>query len=106
MEQSKDRQSTCRAIRAIWLLQGHTFDGLRLTAIAGQLNVSLPTALRDMETLQEEGVVERVPGREECWRLTSRIVEVSRETDIEFTRLHRQIEEHATRYSRIVRQGE
>lgn len=106
MEKPKDRQSARRAIRAIWVLEGHTIDGMRLTAIAEQLGTSLPNALRDLETLHEEGVVERIPGREECWRLTPRIIQVSRETDIEFARLRRQIDEHETRYSRLARQGE
>lgn len=95
-----DRQSARRALRAIWILQGHTLEGLRLTQIAEGLKTSLPNALRDMGVLAEEGIAERIPGREEHWRLTPRIVQVSRATGEEFARARGKIDEFEQRYSR------
>ena len=99
-EVKTDRQSARRALRAIWILQGHTLDGLRLTAIAEALKTSLPNALRDLEVLKEEGVTERIPGREDFWRLSPKIVQVSRATGEEFARARGKIDEFEQRYSR------
>ena len=95
-----DRQSARRALRAIWILQGHVVDGLRLTQIAEALKTSLPNAHRDMGVLAEEGIAERIPGNKDCWRLTPKIVQVSRATGEEFARLINKIEEFQQRYSR------
>lgn len=95
-----DRQSARRALRAIWILQGHTLDGLRLTAIAEALKTSLPNAYRDMGVLAEEGIAERIPGNEDFWRLTPKIVQVSRATGEEFARMAGKVEEFKQRYSR------
>ncbi|WP_124837719.1 hypothetical protein [Burkholderia glumae] len=97
--EKQDRMSTRRAIRAIWVLQGHVVEGLRLKAIAEQLGTSMPNALRDLETLADEGVAERIPGREECWRLTPKIVQVSRATAEEFARHRAAIEVFEQRYN-------
>lgn len=99
-EPKTDRQSARRALRAIWILQGHVVEGLRLTAIAEALKTSLPNALRDMGVLAEEGIAERIPGNEGCWRLTPKIVQVSRAAGEEFARLHHKIDEFQQRYSR------
>lgn len=95
-----DRQSARRTIRILWILQGHVMDGLRLTQIANGLNTSLPNAQRDMEVLREEGVTERIPGREDCWRLTPKIVQIARATGEEFAKLRGRIDEFEQRYSR------
>lgn len=95
----KDRLSTRRALRAIWVLQGHTVEGLRLKAIAEALDTSMPNALRDLETLRDEGVAERIPGREDCWRLTPKIVQVARATGEEFARHRVALDKHEQRYS-------
>lgn len=100
MIEKKDRQSARRAVRALFILQGHTLDGLRLTAIAEGLGTSLPNAYRDMMTLADEGVVERIPGKEDCWRLTPKIVQISRATGEEFGRQRAKIDEFEQRYSR------
>lgn len=98
--EKKDRQSARRALRAIWILQGHVLDGLRLTAIAEALKTSMPNAYRDMMTLADEGIAERIPGKEDCWRLTPKIVQVSRATGEEFARQRGKIDEFEQRYSR------
>lgn len=99
-EVKTDRQSARRALRAIWILQGHTLEGLRLTAVAEALKTSLPNAYRDLCVLAEEGVAERIPGKEDSWRLTPKIVQVSRATGEEFARARGKIDEFEQRYSR------
>lgn len=96
----QDRQSARRALRVQFILQGHVMDGLRLTQIAEALGTSLSNAHRDMEMLAEEGIAERIPGREDCWRLTPRIVQISRATGEEFAKLRGRIDEFEQRYSR------
>ncbi|MBN3779934.1 hypothetical protein G3O06_20570 [Burkholderia sp. Ac-20345] len=96
-----DKQSptaTQRALRAIWVLQGHVVDGMRLKAIASELQTSSPNALRDLEALAGEGIAERIPGREEYWRLTPRIVKLSRATAEEFARHRAAIDQFEQRY--------
>lgn len=100
MTEKKDRQSARRVIRLMWILQGHTFEGLRLKAIADALKTSMPNALRDLEVLADEGVAERIPGRQDHWRLSPKIIQVARATMEEFVRLKVRIEEFEQRYSR------
>lgn len=99
MMEKKDRQSARRALRAIWILQGHTLEGLRLKAIAESLATSMPNALRDLETLADEGIAERIPGRSDHWRLTPKIVQVSRATGEEFARHRAAIDQFEQRYA-------
>lgn len=96
----QDRQSARRALRAVLILQGHVMDGLRLTQVAEALGTSLPNAHRDLEVLAEEGLAERIPGRDEYWRLTPRIVQISRATGEEFAKLRARVDEFEQRYSR------
>jgi DNA-binding IclR family transcriptional regulator len=96
----QDRQSARRALRAIFILQGHVINGLRLKQIAEALGTSLPSAHRDMEMLAEEGIAERIPGREDCWRLMPRIVQIAAATGREFAQEQERITEFQQRYSR------
>ncbi len=99
-DQKKDRQSARRAIRIIWVLQGHTMNGVRLTQIANAIETSLSNAHRDLDMLADEGIAERIPGNEDCWRLAPKIVQVSRAAGEEFAKLRAKIEEFEQRYSR------
>jgi DNA-binding IclR family transcriptional regulator len=96
----QDRQSARRALRALLILQGHVMDGLRLSQVAEALGTSLPNALRDLGVLAEEGLAERIPGRDEYWRLTPKIVQISRATGEEFAKLRARVDEFEQRYSR------
>lgn len=93
-------KSVRRAIRVIWLLQGKTVDGLRLKDIATHLATTPSTAYRDLELLADEGVAERIPGREEYWRLTPKLVQLARAHDDEMQRLRRRLDEVDQRYTR------
>lgn len=96
----QDRQSARRVVRLLFVLQGHVMEGLYLSQIAEKLGTSLTNVLRDLEMLADEGIAERIPGRDKYWRLTPTIVQISRATGEEFARLHQRIEEFEQRYSR------
>jgi len=98
--EKKPLESVRRALRIVWTLQGHSFDGLRLTAIADSMKVAKPTVFRDLETLADEGMVERIPGKEDCWRLTPKLIQLARAHDQEMTALRRRVEEMDNRYTR------
>ncbi|MDA8449815.1 DeoR family transcriptional regulator [Acidovorax sp. GBBC 3332] len=95
-------QSARRALRLLWLLQGHAFDGLRLKQAAEALQVSSPTALRDLQLLADEGVAERIPGNEECWRLTPKLIQLARAHDDEMRRMRARVDDIDQRYTRTV----
>ena len=92
-----------RAFRVVWVLQGQSFNGLRLMQIAEKLQVSMSMALRDLQALAEEGITERIPGREDCWRLTPKLVQVATAHQEEVRRLHAATDEFNQRYTRAPR---
>ena len=94
-------QPTRRALRLLFLLQGHAFEGLRLMQLADGLSASPSTTLRDLELLAEEGIAERIPGRDEYWRLSPRLVQLARAHEQEMARVRQRLEETEQRYSRI-----
>lgn len=98
---NEQRQSARRAIRAIWVLQGHTFNGLRLKQITEALETTAATALRDLEMLADEGVAERIPGREDFWRLTPKLIQLARAHDTEMQRQRDAVDEFDQRYTRL-----
>lgn len=89
-----------RALRALFALQGHAFEGIRLKDVAEALAASPSTTLRTLEVLQEEGIAERVPGNPEFWRLSPRLVQIARAHEIELARVRQRLEETEQRYSR------
>lgn len=89
-----------RAIRYLWILQGHSHQGIRLKQIAESINCHPSMALRDLETLAEEGMVERIVGREEHWRLTPKLVQLAFAHQDELQTLRRKVEEFDQRYTR------
>lgn len=97
---AEPKQAVRRALRLLWILQGHAFDGLRLKQIAEVLQASAPTALRDLEVLAAEGVAERIPGRDECWRLTPKLVQLARAHDDDMRRARARVDELDQRYTR------
>lgn len=89
-----------RPIRLLFLLQGHVFDGVRLRHLAEALETTPSTTLRDLQMLEDEGVAERIPGRDEYWRLAPRLVQLAKAHDQELMRLRQRIDETEQRYSR------
>jgi DNA-binding IclR family transcriptional regulator len=91
-----------RAWRLLFALQGQTFDGLRLTQIAKALECSPTVALRLLAAGLDEGMVERIPEREECWRLSPRIVQIAKSHENEVDKLGRRLSEIDRRYTRDI----
>lgn len=89
-----------RAFQIVWLLQGHTFEGLRLKQVADHVKTSSAIVLRDLETLADEGVAERIPGRAEFWRLSPKLIQLARAHDQEMVRLRARVDEIDQRYTR------
>lgn len=102
MSKPQHHQPARRALRLLWVLQGHAFDGLRLKQVAEALAVSSPMALRDLELLADEGVAERIPGNEECWRLTPKLIQLARAHDDELRRVRQRVEDIDQRYTRSI----
>lgn len=89
-----------RAIRYLWILQGHSYQGVRLKQIADVMKCHPSMALRDLETLVEEGVVERIVGREDFWRLTPKQIQLAFAHQEELQALRKRVEEFDQRYTR------
>lgn len=102
MSNPQHHQSARRALRLQWILQGHAFDGLRLKQIAEALQVASPMALRDLQLLADEGIAERIPGNEECWRLTPKLIQLARAHDDELRRVRQRVDDIDQRYTRAI----
>lgn len=89
-----------RALRIVLALAGHTFDGARLKQVAAAVEQSSPTTLRDLQGLESEGWVERVPGAEDRWRLSPRPVQIAIAHQSELARLEQRLADLRTNYSR------
>lgn len=101
MTERPAKLSIRRALRAIEALKGHVIEGLRLRDIAKALDAAPSTVLRDLVVLAEEGVIERIPGRDEYWRLTPKLVQIARALDLELTKHRQRGDETEQRYTRI-----
>lgn len=95
------QQPVRRALAVVFALQGQTFHGLRLHQIAAAIGDSAPTALRCLEVLADEGIVERIAGREGFWRLGPRLVQLAIAHQHEAHALHQRVGEFDQRYSRF-----
>ncbi|WP_338457654.1 hypothetical protein ACPUBP_14325 [Methylococcus capsulatus] len=90
-----------RMLRLIALLGGHEVDGLRNKQIGTALGIDPPMVTRDMADMESEGFAERVPGREEAWRLGPKAIQIFRAHTLELERKRARLEETEQRYSRI-----
>ena len=100
MSATTTQQPTRRAQALLFVLQGHTMEGLRLKQIADAIRTTPSTALRDLEVLAEEGIAERIPGRDEYWRLSPRLIQLARAHELEMARYRQRLDETEQRYSR------
>ncbi|HSX60243.1 MAG TPA: hypothetical protein VLF18_08600 [Tahibacter sp.] len=96
----ESQQAARRMLGLIWILQGNTFHGLRLKAIADVTKQLPGTTLRDLEVLAEEGIAERIPGRDDYWRLTPRLVQLAVAHQHEMAAVQARLDETIQRYSR------
>lgn len=61
-----------RAFALMEALAGNVMDGVRLAPLATRVGQSPSLTLRDLQAMESLGYAERIPGRADCWRLTSR----------------------------------
>lgn len=103
MAANEQRSSDRRVLKILWILQGHTLNGLRLKQVADALTIHPSTALRDLELMADEGVAERIPGRDEFWRLTPKLIQLARAHEQEMLRQRQHLDEIDQRYTRTPR---
>ena len=89
-----------RAFRLLFVMQGHAFDGLRLKQISEAMGESPCTTHRDLSIMADEGIAERIPGAEECWRLSPKIAQVAVAHYEEMQRVEQRVTEINQRYTR------
>lgn len=89
-----------RAKAVIETLAGNSFDGLRLAQVADLVRQSSPTTLRDLQGLESLGWAERIPGKDERWRLSPRLVQLAIAHQNELARLSQKLDDFTNRYSR------
>lgn len=87
--------------RLLFGLAGHSYRGLRLKQIADGINESPGTTLRNLQRMEEDGLVERSPHDKDSWRLSPRVVQVALAHTEEVLREERALDEFKQRYSRL-----
>ncbi|MBN8637943.1 MAG: hypothetical protein J0M07_21670 [Anaerolineae bacterium] len=89
-----------RSWAVIEALAGHSAEGLRLAQGADAVRQSAPTTLRDLQALESLGRAERIPGKDERWRLSPRIVQLAIAHHNEVAREEQRLSDFKNRYSR------
>lgn len=93
-------QLLARAKLIVEALAGHSFEGLRNTQVATAINDIEANSLRTLQRLESIGWTERVPGKQECWRLSPRLVQIAIAHQNELARLTQRVDDFTNRYSR------
>jgi len=93
-------QLLARSKLIVEALAGHSFEGLRNKQIATAIGDTDVNSLRTLQHLAEIGWTERVPGKEECWRLSPRLVQIAIAHQNELARLTQRVDDFTNRYSR------
>ncbi|HEY1035156.1 MAG TPA: helix-turn-helix domain-containing protein [Pseudoxanthomonas sp.] len=86
--------------RLLFALSGHSYRGLRLQQIADGIGESPATTLRNLQAMEADGLTERSPQDDKCWRLSPRVVQVATAHAQEVMREQRQLDEFNQRYTR------
>ncbi|MCU7886474.1 MAG: MarR family transcriptional regulator [Candidatus Thiodiazotropha sp. (ex Lucinoma annulata)] len=89
-----------RSWRIADMLTGHEFEGVRNGELAKSLKVSPATITTDLKELEAGGVVERIPGLEDRWRMGPKAIQLFRAHTLGMERLHAQVAEMDQRYTR------
>ena len=86
--------------RLLFGLAGHSRNGLRLKVIADGIGESPSTTLRNLQRMEEDGLVERSPQDQDNWRLSPRIVQIALAHTDEVAREEQALTDFRNRYSR------
>lgn len=100
MSAATDQLQTRRALRIIVVLAGKEVMGLRPGEIAKAIKELPATATRMLAAMEQEGFVERVPNRDEAWRLGPKLVQIARAYTAGLAEAQHRIDEVTQRYSR------
>lgn len=98
----KPSQSATKVLQIIPMLSGKEFDGVRQSEIARALGVTDASVGNYMLTLSEQGFAERVPGREEAWRLGPKLIQISTNFQLALARYDQRGEEVKNRFTREI----
>lgn len=86
--------------RLLFALSGYSYRGLRLQQIADGIGESPATTLRNLQAMEADGLAERTPQDDKCWRLSPRVVQIATAHAQEVVREQRQLDEFNQRYTR------
>ena len=86
--------------RLLFGLSGHSRNGLRLKQLADGIGESPSTTLRNLQRMEEDGLVERSPQDQDNWRLSPRIVQIALAHTDEVAREEQALTDFRNRYSR------
>lgn len=92
-----------RALALLEALAGHVVQGQRLREISDAVRQLPATTLKDLRALESLGWAERIPGRDDCWRLTARPVRIANHHREEVARWRSQLDHIDANYSRPAR---
>ena len=86
--------------RVLFGLAGHSYRGLRLQQIAEGIGETPSTTLRNLQRMEEDGLVEKSPYDDKSWRLTPRVIQISFAHSQEVLREEERLNEFRQRYGR------
>lgn len=100
MSAATDNAQVRRTLHTLTLLFGREVMGLRPSEIAKGIGESPSVVSRLMAVLEDEGYAERVPGREDAWRLGPKLVQGALAHQRGLAEIQRQLDETTHRFSR------
>jgi len=86
--------------RLLFGLAGSSYRGLRLGQLAEGIGESSPTTLRNLQRMEDDGLVERSPHDKDNWRLSPRVVQIAHAHAAEVAREERALADFTNRYTR------
>ena len=89
-----------RVLRIIPVMAGHELDGIAPGGLAKKLQTTPSNISRDLRILQSEGFVELVPGLDNRWRLSPKMIQIARSHMMGIERMEARLKEVEQRYSR------
>lgn len=92
--------AVARTLAVIEALAGHSFDGRRLKDVMDAVRQSGPTTLKDLQALESLGYAQRIPGRDDRWRLAPRLVRLAHAHQAEMARLRQRVDDTDHNYTR------
>lgn len=88
-----------RTLTLIEALAGNVVEGARLGSLATRVGQSPSLTLRDLQALESLGYAERIPGRADCWRLTTRLCRLSNAHREEMARWQQRLHDFDRNYT-------